>query len=224
MRTVIQLGLHTSALWTYLTRENWVDYMRNRLDNQANVLPEFFTEDPAPFQFYGVDVEPESIVHVINKSRYKNLSNVTWICAGISDDHYLMKPTPRYDGVEWYQFSTQNRMHVYITMKHLIDAISPETFDVLAVDIDGYEHYIFNDMEKWSILPTYITIEYHGLGFDGEHRKIVEREEAHDNLIATIVRSGYRHLDSVIKYEEGSSVEEIQFLKTNVNGVEDERK
>ena len=224
MRTVIQLGLHTSAFWTYLTRENWVDYMRNRSDNQARVLPEFFTEDPAPFQFYGVDVDHESIAHVANSSRYKNLSNVTWVCVGISDDHYLMKPTSRYDGAAWYQFSKHNKMHVYITMKHLIDSISPETFDVLAIDIDGYEHYIFNDMEKWSILPTYITLEYHGLGSDGENREVVDGQDAHDNLISTIVKNGYEYLPPVFKYEAGNAVKEMQFLKTNVKGMEDERK
>ena len=215
MRTVIQLGLYTSAFWTYLTREDWVDYRRKKLDQPQNILPEFFTKDPAPFQFYGVDVEPESIAHVANSRHYKNLPNITWICAGISDDHYLMKPTSRYDRAEWYQFPTHNRMHVYITMKHLINSISPETLDVLAIDIDGYEHYIFNDMENWSILPTYITIEYHPFGIDRENREAVKREEAHDNLIATIVGNGYKHLDPVIKHEAGRPVEEMQFLKTD---------
>ena len=70
-------------------------------------------------------------------------------------------------------------------------------------------------MENWSILPTYVTIEHHHLGFDGENRKIVERAEAHDNLIATIVGNGYTYLDPVIKYEAGRAVEEMQFLKTD---------
>ena len=215
MRTVIQLGLYTSAFWTYLTREDWVDYMRKKLNQPQNVLPEFFTENPAPFQFYGVDVEPESIAHVANSRHYKDLPNITWICAGISDDHYLMKPTSRYDGSEWYRFPIHNRMHVYITMKHLIDSISPATFDVLAIDIDGYEHYIFGDMETWSILPTYVTIEHHGVGRDGENREVVARAEAHDTLIATIVGNGYTYLEPVIKHEAGRPVEEMQFLKTD---------
>ena len=215
MRTVIQLGLYTTALWTYLTRDDWVDYMRNELDQPQDILPEFFTEDPTPFQFYGVDVEPESIAHVANSDRYKDFSNIMWICTGISDDYYLMQPTSRYNGAKWYQFSTANKMHVYITMKHLIDSISPETFDVLAIDIDGYEHYIFDDMENWSILPTYITMEYHPSGFDGENRKVAERKETYDNLIVTIVGNGYTYLEPVIKYEAGNAVEEMQFLKTD---------
>ena len=217
MRTIIQLGLHTSAIWTYLTREDWVDYMRNRLSDNSKTLPDFFTEDHTPFQFYGVDIEPESIAYVANKGRYRDSPNITWICAGISDDHYLMKPTSRYDSAEWYQFSTNNKMHVYITMKHLVDSISPETFDVLAIDIDGYEHYIFKEMAEWSILPTYITLEHHRFGYDGENREVVARTEAYNNLIATIVGNGYTHLDPVIKNELGKPIAELQFLKKEVD-------
>ncbi len=217
MRTCIQLGLNTSADWAYLTQYDWVDYMRTVLDRPQHILPELFTEDSTPFKYYGIDIEPESIAHVANSDRYKDFTNVTWICAGISDTHYLIEPTSRYHGSEWYNFPIHNKMHVYITMKHLINQISPPTFDIFALDIDGYEHYIFNDMAEWPLLPTFITIELHSPAMiQEEKRKYVSKGEASDILIATIVENGYSYLDPIMKDETKKTIgiQEMRFLKT----------
>ena len=219
MRTCVQLGLNTSAFWIYLTRSDWVDYMKKICNDRPHqILPEFFTKDPTPFKFYGVDIEPESIAHVVNSDRYKGFTNVTWICAGISDAHYLMRPTSRYCGDEWYNFSVHNKMHVYITMKHLINQISPPTFDVFALDVDGYEHYIFNDMKEWSILPTFITIELHSPAMiQEENRKYVGKAESQEILISKIIGSGYKFLEPIMKDETNKTtgIQEMRFLKTD---------
>ena len=231
-RSIIQIGLHTSANWKFLTEENWLDYFTGKRKFRGNPeipeefrIPDFFLKDPEPFNFYGIDVDPESIAHVINKFENTDKNRVNWICAGI-DDYINLKKTPhrykRKDGKKkYYKFNLENKYLLFITMEELLKNLSLETFDILALDIDGYEHIIFDNMSSWCILPTLITVEYHG----GNHITGVEwtkykKENPHYHeekklLLKKISQNGYEIHKTISREERGRTLQEYQFLKTN---------
>lgn len=151
MRTAIQLGLGIWSEYLYLTMDDWTgfDCPLDWVD-----VPDFFKEDPQGFMYYGIDVDPQSIALLSNKN-YAN-TRATWICAGVSDKFELTQE----DLNSQAQPILHNRTtYLLVPFGEILKAINPPTFDVLAVDIEGFEYKMVDDMADWHILPTYITLE-----------------------------------------------------------------
>lgn len=196
MRNVLQLGLCTSAEWIYLTDPNWIELMKT--EPKTRQLPEFYTENPESFRFFGVDVSPSSIYDVRNN--YPNYENSFFIACGISDKHAIQNfPNKFYDLAinEWYNYKDEknNTLFVFMPLRFLINSLGVDNISVLAVDIDGHEDEAFFDIADWEIKPEFISIEISTLWIE---------EETHP---AKILEAGYTHIKTIPQYT-GEQVKE----------------
>lgn len=127
-------------------------------------IPRAYYEDPTPFRYYGLDVCPESIDHVAK--RYRDIENAKFICAGLSDGVYTNKdfswdPWANFD---WHHLDIKtNTIYIFFSLPMLLELLKIDHLDILALDIDGYEHFVLNDIHNWKILPDLICCELHGL-------------------------------------------------------------
>lgn len=210
-RNVVQIGLHNSASYIHLARNGWID-LHKTLDKLLQ-LPKHFMDNPAPFNFYGVDCSPESIQHCA--SAYSDHERVKFLCAGVSDSFYcnweLAEP------FDWHRLEINTNVgYLMIPMKELPRILGIQHIDILAVDIDGYEHLIFKEMCDWEVFPLYITVELHGFHVPEHRRSISDRDACYlfPVLVETICDCGYK-LHNHFKKDEG--VQEAQFIRTNAN-------
>ena len=102
----------------------------------------------------------------------------------------------------------------FMPMRDLITALDLSSFDVLAIDVDGYEHVIFQDMGSWRLTPTYITLEAHDKSLFPEDRKDSIPDTFHEDLIQRIAQLGYNLINAEEKHN--GNVTELQFLKHDV--------
>ena len=207
MRTVIQLGLHTSAEWIYLSnKEGWVDDYPPKREYEE--VPAFFQDDPEPFRYFGVDYAPESIAYVANK--YPSLTyHADFICCGISDRIYssLQHSKTWWVGQSWYFIDIfPHIIYPFIPLSVLFRMLNLNSVDILAMDIDGYEHIVLADIDNWEILPKLIVVEVHGgLAPSEKHRPEYKINE--DIMLSTMVskleKNGYETIydkDTVMKF------------------------
>ena len=207
-RNVVQIGLHNGASYIYLTRSGWVKECK-ALD-KLNQLPEQFMDNPAPFRFYGVDCAPESIAYVA--SDHKGNERCRFLCAGVSDSFYcnwkLAQP------LDWHKIEINSSIgYLMVPMKELPRLLDIQSIDVLAVDIDGYEYLIFNDIRTWNILPKFITIELHPFRVPEYRRSIDDISLPHllSQLCDRMIDLGYKQ-HGYFEHNHESGVYEIQFL------------
>lgn len=222
-RSIIQIGLHEAAQWSFLAEHNWLDYFEGKkhFNNKPTMpseyqIPHFFLEDSEPFNFYGIDVDPESVAYLCN--RYRHRKRVNWICVGVDNSIHLKKMPDRYKNSNYYKYNLENKYLVFITMKELLESLRLKTLDILAVDIDGYEHVIFENMRAWCLLPTFITVEYHEKYFMVGRDKPIKGKEHPDHdkeeFINKIIQNGYDLFNSVERIEVPPHIlTEYQFLR-----------
>lgn len=189
MRNVLQLGLCTSAEWIYLTDPNWIQKMSK--EPKVRQLPEFYTENPEPFRYFGVDVSPSSIHDV--REYNPNAENAFFIACGISDKHTIQNfPNKFYDLKinEWYEYQSEknNTLFVFMPLRFLINSLGIEDLTVLAVDIDGHEDEAFFDIVDWEIKPEFISIEISTLWIDTEEHP------------TKILEAGYTHIKTIPQF------------------------
>ena len=164
MRSVVQIGIGGWAEYLPLTHEDW---LKGWEDSEHNCVPERFTESSEPFYYYGVDVSP-TVIAAISK-RFLHNPRAEWICVGVGDRFtidlapkrsiWIANEDPSIACVQTAK--TENVCYTLIPMHVLINNLHLESFEILAVDIDGFEYFIFDNLESWNILPTYISVEIH---------------------------------------------------------------
>ena len=196
MRNVMQIGLHTSIEWAYLTWEDWVHGARHPFQ----VLPEVLAVDPSPFAYYGVDVVPESIVYCSEKAKKRGYSNCKFVCAGVSDISGS-KGESKWEKQDWHSIdiNCDNIEYLFLPIPSLIEMLCLDALDVLALDIDKYEYKVLQNIKDWAIKPRFMSIEVHG----SERRNCV--------LIDCLAKAGYVLINTFDKSPE--KAEEFHFLR-----------
>ena len=203
MRNILQLGLANRTEWIYLTADNWVEMMSHQ--KKEHQLPDFYTQNPEPFRYFGVDVSPSSINEVRDSN--KDHQNSFFIACGISDRFSIENFPNRYYSEEthqWYDYIREkdNTRFIFVPFTFLLDNMEIEDIAVLAVDVDGYEPEIFSTIHQWSIKPEFITIEMS-----------VQYPQGIDQII---MDAGYTHIRTMPQYSEKeieeNPTQELEFL------------
>ena len=198
MRNVIQLGLHTEAEWAYLTQPGWIEAMGD--ERKQHKLPDFFKDDPEPFQYFGLDISPSSVAMV--REKYKELSNAYFIACGLGDEFSIENTPNRFytDTTEWYDFNDErkNTLFVVAPFSFVINNLGVKEVSVLAMDIDGYEHEVLSTFGEWEIHPDLITTE------------ICFLRDTDVSLLDEYKDIGYTHIGTVLQYAEEEVVAQVR--------------
>ena len=194
MRTVMQIGLHTSFEWAYLTRQNWPAGYHH----DFHILPSSFTADPSPFAFYGIDCSPESISYCASKSEEWGFTDCKFICIGISDTATSKgKWSWKKQGWHTIDINVTSIEYLFVPIPLLIEMLGLASLDVLALDIDNYEYIVLRTIATWPIKPYFISVEVHGT-------------DSQDKILRdTLSSAGYSLIKECDKYPE--KVKEYHF-------------
>ena len=139
--TCVQIGLHESCEWAFLTQINWKEqWLHHKL---PNIFP-----DITNWNYIGIDINPVSIAKM---SKAYNLNKkCTFICSGIGSSRSISRnPT---DG-----FLPHNIISPFITLGEILYRFG--NIDILALDIEGGEYQIFNSLDFLDI--PMICVEIH---------------------------------------------------------------
>ena len=204
LRTIVQVGLHTSAELIGYTADDWTA-KHNSFDGWTQ-LPENFVKDPSPFFYYGLDCCPESVDYVAKRYRHINHDRAKFICAGISDTFYTNVEfgSEQFVNQTWHspELDLQsNIIYIFLPLQVLFKLLKIEKLDVLALDIEGYEYYALADICEWQIYPKLLIVEFHHkmlLSDENRESKYGDRrEDILPQLLNDIYSCGYHKI-----YEE----------------------
>ena len=197
MRNVIQIGLHRSAEYAYLSRPDWIDIYRKRHQDKLHrfeILPESFFHDPSEFRYVGIDLCPESVSYVASKYA-DDYPNARFMCGGVSDRSYTIDNWDQAENLGDYLDINRNIIYPFFDMPTWIDLLRMSALDILAIDVEGYEHFIFNNISSWKVLPKFISLEVHQLRYviDSERRGLPEySKDLYPKLKSQILDCGYK--------------------------------
>ena len=150
--TCIQLGIKDSPEYLYLTQPNWQSHTHKRGKVRWGQIPKSITNIVTDWEYIGVDADIASITQMIDAHPTQR-SRVNWICAALSDKPELVSVHSFYESSKKYQMQTT-------TLDSLLESIAPKEITVLAMDLDGWEHRIFQNFSfKWK--PKFIALEMH---------------------------------------------------------------
>lgn len=145
----IQVGLHTTIEYLYLTRPNWRDLHKAQLN--VNKLPEHLHRFDR-WLLYAVDSDPRSIDHILKS--YKLNDHVQVICTHIYHDRRIIRTYEAFEDQPFYPYVPT------IQPNDFINRLELEHIDALKLDIEGTELELFT---YWlpDITPTFIAVETH---------------------------------------------------------------
>ena len=207
MRNVVQIGLHTSWELAYLSKENWLDTYPPNVEWAE--VPEWVRKDPSPFNYYGVDCVPESIVFCAKSIRNASYNNprIRFLCVGVSDCQYstIDCGVDKWAHASWSSLSiANNTIYHFISIPQLFQILNLDSVDILALDIDGYEHIAFREIQNWSILPSLILMEiHHKIPSSEKHRSEYKesRKLLKPKFISHLKSAGYKLI-----YDKGDKI------------------
>lgn len=204
VRTVIQLGLHTSAGWAYLARDDWREIHDERIEIQK--VPDCFLDDPTPFRYFGLDCCPESIDYVaVRQQEYA--PSAKFMCLGVSDKAYTNVGFGwnRWQDCGWHSIELhKNVVYLFLPFSMILRLLEIESLDILVMDIDGYEYLVFNDVQYWHTLPKCIVMELHDFNLP-EDRGRRTFGEVKPELLNKLTGYGYKVVfDEIYEYGQCS--------------------
>ena len=196
MRNVIQIGLHQSLEFLYLTESDWRKYYLDPSQmhsvNEFERIPYDFLPDPEPFRYYGVDCCPESIVHLA--PQIASNPNARLICCGISDSFYGIADWNQAENLGDWLHINHNIVYPCVTMPMLFELLSIDDLAILALDIEGYEYFVLDTIKDWPFLPKFISVEVHNVSYISEKDRAIygcQIEEVQPALIEKLMSCGY---------------------------------
>lgn len=161
MRTCLQIGLNQTAEYIYLTEPNWVAKPVDSLKE----LPSILKQDKTPFRYYGVDCGLSGLEYLRKKHHY---SNAKWINAFVigdkEDAHCLQEVRTVIKRQMGYDSQELRGEGIFIPETRFSDLLKNIHYDidVLAMDIEGGEHTIFEEYD-FKVKPTFVAVEVHPL-------------------------------------------------------------
>lgn len=163
MRTVIQVGLHKTAEWSYLVKDNWQEEMLTMRPQYH--LPDYLKEDPTPFRYFGIDTSPSSVLET--RRQYGNLPNTHFLTCGISDKFAIHKFHNKYydpdnPHCQWNEYlpEQENMSFPFMPFNFIVEELGIDHITVLGADIDGHEDEMFANLMDWKVRPEIITVEF----------------------------------------------------------------
>lgn len=146
----VQIGLHQTAEFLYLTQPDWKAVMSRQV--KLKQIPKSITDPIQSWQYYGVDSDVGSIYKMIQK--YGNPSGAHWVHASVGT------PTDRLIGLQSYLVSGRF-IGFACSLQRLFQLLNLTQVDVLNIDVEGAELAIFQHYD-WVITPSFISVEVHG--------------------------------------------------------------
>lgn len=205
MNTCIQIGLHNTCEYLYLTQDNWLELMPEQAEFKR--LPDVIVDalEKQHFRYYGIDRNPASLGKLMESYEFNN-AYVEWICAQIATKYEEISQHNHVNDHLPERFFPQEIRDAFFWIPSLpfdvlLENLKLEQIDVLALDIEGDEQQFFEDY-SWSIAPKFISIETHWA-----NALQIENNEAYDLNIRTeylidfISKQGY---ECVVFEESGT--------------------
>lgn len=178
--TCLKIGLDVGAEYSYLVKDNWKEIAASG-EGDEHRIPVF---DVDRWNYYGVDANPRSIAHCVE--RYKDLNErVHFITAAVADASKLVGLH-----LKGPQSGIMNGLNSRVltpaySLDDLLAHLAISSLEILALDVEGSEYMIF-EAYSWRIKPVFMDIEVH-----------VEREHGDAMLtdfVNSIKRRGYEWL------------------------------
>lgn len=213
MRNVIQIGLYKSAEWTFLTSEHWVQLMLKEQPRHYH-LPDFFTENPEPFRYFGIDSSPSAISYVTERFTDRR-NNVFFLVCGVAGEFNIHNYANEkyHDNMGWYEWykECQYTLFAFMPLQFIIENIGIEDLSILAIDVGGHEDEMFGNIANWKIKPELITVEVYALRPD----------EYEPRFQPLLTENGYVHIKTMPQFTKAEVQEndmramqhEQQFLR-----------
>ena len=143
----IQLGLHNTAEYLYLTEDNWKDIEVDAL----NRVPHSGVDE---WCYYGIDAEGESISMMLRQHVHN--PRAIWIQSYIAPGPTQLVKYKLFGGNE----PRPSYFAPTISFDKMLSELNIKRIDVLAVDIEGTEYELF-EAYGWNIKPRFISVELH---------------------------------------------------------------
>ena len=206
----VQVGLHTSAEYIYLTDSNWRESMLDH--HEVLHIPDSIVSHIDKWEYYGIDENFFSIDYLARK--YESKGN--WLVAYLTDrltpfKKNISQRPPEFNPCEGIYVPT-------VTLSELFRRFRLDYVDVLALDIESAEHHIF-DTYDWHIYPTYIAVEVHSFDhqLDNACESIIEKLRAHGYTPVNQYINAYQLVNESTRCDVEFPSMEIQFIRGGGN-------
>lgn len=151
MKTFIQIGLLSTAEYSYLTN---ADPCPDSIGNKCLV---FYSNDN--WQYVGVEINPLFCYNTANKYRGQKR---TFVCAGLGARSKIQR----------VNVPTDDNMHmpmhsVVMTINDLVRQLNIKSLDGVYIDIEGQEMEILRNYD-WEFKPEFFGVEVHDFKENGK--------------------------------------------------------
>ena len=144
----LQIGISNIAEYAFCVDPGWQEQMP------------FEFPDIQDWQYYGVDVDPQSIAYC--ELAYPQHPQRNWFCVGIEDTLMIRDV----DRTLWNFLALDDLPYifsgVFLPLQTFCEQLHIKEIDIIAVDIEGGEYVLFADNAViWDYSPRIIHVEVH---------------------------------------------------------------